>query len=48
MDKGYSISSINDKIITDCNDVNIDDVMETKMKNGMIISKVIEVKKNGE
>ena len=48
MDKGYSISSINDKIITDCNDANIDDIMETKMKNGMIISKVIEVKKNGE
>ncbi len=48
MDKGYSISSVGDKIITDCDDVRIDDIMSTKLKNGMIISKVIEVKKNGK
>ena len=48
MDKGYSISSVGDKIITDCDDVRIDNIMSTKLKNGMIISKVIEVKKNGK
>ena len=46
MDRGYSITSINDKIITDVNDVKIDDVIKTEMKNGYIKAKVIEVKEN--
>ena len=48
MDKGYSISSVNEKIITDVKDVNIGDVLTTKMKNGSIVSKVIEVNENGK
>ena len=46
MDRGYSITSINDKIITDVNEVKIDDVIKTEMKNGYIKAKVIEVKEN--
>ncbi len=47
MDKGYSISSVNGKIITDVLDVKPDDILETQMKNGSVISKVVEVKENG-
>ena len=47
MDRGYSISSINDEIISDVNKVKKDDVLTTKFKNGQIVSKVLEVKKNG-
>ena len=43
MDKGYSISSVEDKIIKDAKDIKKDDTMKTKMKNGVVISKVMEV-----
>lgn len=48
MNKGYSISTINEKIVNDCNDVKVDDVMTTKMKNGTILSKVMEVNLDGK
>ena len=48
MDKGYSISEIDGKIITDVDDVKLDSTLITKMKNGYIVSKVNEVNKNGK
>lgn len=48
MDKGYSISKVNDKIVTDVNEVKENDILTTQMKNGVILSKVYEVKKNGK
>ena len=47
MDKGYSISEVDGKIINDVKDVKKDDILSTKMKNGTIISKVLEVKEDG-
>ena len=46
MDKGYSINSVNGEIITDVEKVKIGDELKTQMKNGSIISKIVEVKKN--
>lgn len=48
MDKGYSILEIDGKIITDVNNVKEDDTLTTKMKNGIVKSKVVEVIKNGK
>lgn len=48
MDKGYSISSVNDKIITDVKEANIGDEMVTKMKNGKIKSIITEVIDDGK
>lgn len=48
MDKGYSINRINDKILTDVKDVNIGDTLVTELKNGKVVSKVLEVKENGK
>ena len=48
MDKGYSINSIDGKVITDVTSVKIGDTLETKMKNGTLISTVNEVKENGK
>lgn len=47
MDKGYSISSVDGVIITNINQVNPDDILVTKMKNGEIKSRILEVKSNG-
>ena len=47
MDKGYSISSVDGVIITDVNQVKINDVLTTQMKNGRIKSKILEVEENG-
>lgn len=47
MDKGYSISSVDEKVIRSINDVKKNDVITTKLKDGNFISQVIEVKKNG-
>ena len=47
MDKGYSISRINGKIVTEVDNIEKGSVLETKMKNGTVISLVQEVKKNG-
>lgn len=48
MNKGYSISSVGDEIITDVTKVNRGDTLVTKMKNGEIVSTIIEVKQNGK
>lgn len=48
MAKGYSISSINGNIIIDVNNAKKGDLLTTEMKNGKIISEVVEVIKNGE
>ena len=48
MDKGYSINMVNEKIITDVNDVNVGDTLVSEFKNGKVVSKVMEVKKNGK
>ncbi|MDE7105812.1 MAG: exodeoxyribonuclease VII large subunit, partial [Anaeroplasmataceae bacterium] len=47
MDKGYSINSVDGNIITDVTKVKPDDILTTKMKNGEIKSRILEVKKNG-
>ena len=47
MDKGYSISSVNGKIITDICEVNVSDKIETKLKNGTIYSEILEVIEDG-
>ncbi len=47
MDKGYSISSVDEKVIRSINDVKKNDVITTRLKDGNVISQVIEVKKNG-
>lgn len=47
MDKGYSISSIDGTIITDVEKVHVGDQLKTQMKNGYILSEIMEVKKNG-
>jgi len=46
MDKGYSITRVNDKIITDVKDINVGDTLTTQMKNGIIKSEIKEVIKN--
>ena len=43
MEKGYSIPEVDGKIITDIKDVKVDDILKTKLKNGVIVSKVMEV-----
>lgn len=48
MDKGYSINMVNEKIITDVNDVNVGDTLVSEFKNGKVVSKVMEVNKNGK
>ena len=48
MDKGYSINRINDKILTNINDAKCGDTLVTELKNGKVISKVMEVKENGK
>ena len=48
MDKGYSINSIDGKVITDVTSVKVGDTLETNMKNGTLISTVNEVKENGK
>ena len=48
MDKGYSINMVNEKIITDVNDVNVGDTLVSEFQNGKVVSKVMEVKKNGK
>jgi len=48
MDKGYSISSVEDKIVTDVLSVKVGDNMVTKMKNGEIRSIITEVIQSGK
>ncbi len=48
MERGYSISESDGKIVTSIKDVKKDSIMETKLIDGSIISKVLEVKENGK
>ena len=48
MERGYSISESEGKIVTSVKDVKKDSIMETKLIDGSIISKVLEVKENGK
>ena len=48
MDKGYSINRVNGKILTDIKDVKTGDTLVTELKNGKVISTVMEVSKNGK
>lgn len=48
MDKGYSINSIDGHVISSIKDVHQGDVLETKMKDGILISTIQEVKNNGK
>ena len=48
MDKGYSISTSNNKIIKHAKDVKKGDLIETSLQDGKIISQVMEVKENGK
>ena len=48
MERGYSISESEGKIVTSIQDVKKDSIMETKLIDGSIISKVLEVKENGK
>ena len=48
MDKGYSISSVNGKVVTSYKDVKEGDIVSTRLKDGKIMSKIIEVTKDGE
>ena len=48
MERGYSISESEGKIVTSIQDVKTDSIMETKLIDGSIISKVLEVKENGK
>ncbi len=44
LNKGYSITTINDKVINNINQIKENDEIKTKIKTGIIISKVKEVK----
>ena len=44
MDKGYSITFIGDKAVRSISEVNIGDMIETKLKDGSIISEIKEKK----
>ena len=47
MDKGYSISSINGKVVTKVNEVKVGDKISTRFSDGIIVSEVMEVKEDG-
>ena len=44
--RGYSYSTIEDKVITDIDDVSVNDMMKTQLNKGTVWSKIIEVEKN--
>ena len=44
--RGYSITKINDKVVTNIKDVIINDNINVTLKNGNITAKVLEVKEN--
>lgn len=41
--KGYSVTSLNEKIITKANDLNKGDIIQTKLSEGSVRSEVIEI-----
>lgn len=42
LEKGYSLATINDKVIKSNNDVNLDDIISVKLHEGAIKAKVVE------
>ena len=48
MDKGYSINRVDGKILTDIKSVKKGDKLTTELKNGKVISEVMEVIDNGK
>lgn len=48
MDKGYSINSVDGKVVSSITEVKVGDTLETKMKDGTLISTVTEVNNNGK
>ena len=42
LEKGYSLTTINDKVIKSSNDVSIDDIISVKLHEGAIKAKVVE------
>ena len=44
--RGYSITKINDKVLTNIKDININDQINVTLENGNIDAKVIKVKEN--
>ena len=44
--RGYSITKINNRVVTDIKKVKKDDLVNINIKNGEINAKVIEVKEN--
>ena len=48
MDKGYSINRVNGHILKDIKDAKVGDELQTELKNGKLISKIVEVKENGK
>ena len=48
MDKGYSINRVNGKILTDVKSAKVGDKLETQLKNGKLVSQVMEVIENGK
>lgn len=47
MDKGYSIPSVSGKVVKSVKNIKKDDTMTLTMKDGIVISKVMEVEENG-
>ena len=48
MDKGFSIAKKDDHIIRSVNDIKKDDTINLTLQDGVVLSRVIEVNKNGK
>lgn len=48
MDKGYTITRVKDKVVTNVKDLSVNDELTTILKDGSVKSKVLEVKYNGK
>lgn len=48
MDKGYSILKKDDKVVKNVKDIKVGDTINTYVKNGIVVSNVVEVKENGK
>lgn len=48
MDKGYSISMVGDRVVKSIKDVNIDDNLSITLSDGIVSTRVLEVKNNGK
>lgn len=48
LERGYSISQVDEKVITDKNMVDVGDLMVTRILNGRIISRIKDIKEAGD